>query len=156
MLKKIFTICSLALLLGCQKYGLIVRQQKIDVGYLASTHIGSPDPSQATPPNGELVIVEWWVPRELLEKKPKVIVQFIYWNYTEETLEFPIDKRVGYDIYPMKQQILDETGGVLTYTARIVSEDGEVFQEVKHQLWVNLIQVKDDEIIEGDRQSSID
>ena len=156
MLKKIFTLCLISLLFGCQKYGLLIRQQKVDAGYLASTHIGSPDPSQANPPSGELVIVEWWVPRELLEKQPKVILRLIYWNYTEEIIEFPITKRVGYDVFPIYQEKFNETGGILTYMAEIVDNCGEVFQEWKHQLWVNLIQVKDDEVIEEAKQSSID
>lgn len=151
MIKKIFTLCMISLLFGCEKYGLLVRQQKVDSGYLASTHIGSPDPSQANPPSGELVIVEWWVPRELLEKKPKVILHMIYWNYSEEIIEFPIDQRVGYEVFRIYQQKFAETGGILTYMAQIVDKNGEVFQQWKHQLWVNLIHITDE-----DKDSSIE
>jgi hypothetical protein len=37
----------------------------------------------------------------------------------------------------------EKSGGILTYKAQILTQEGEVFREWRHQLWVNLIQVSD-------------
>ncbi|MCI0382468.1 MAG: hypothetical protein L0207_05415 [Chlamydiae bacterium] len=130
---------------SCQKYGILVRQQLVNPTYLASTHIGSPDPRQADPPRGQMVIAEWWVPRELLSDEPKLVLHLIFWNYTEKIMEFPIDRRIGYETISVLGKEFDETKGVLTYMAQIVTNEGKIFREWKHQLWVKLIQIEEEE-----------
>lgn len=153
----------LALLLlvmaGCQKYGIVARRQKVDPTYLASTHIGSPDPRQADPPNGQMVIVEWWVPPELFAQNPKICLHLVFWDYTERKIQFPIDRRVGYETYFILGDDFLTTCGILTYKAEIITDDGCVFRDWKHQLWVNLIQVEEEqtpECIESSNSSVSD
>lgn len=53
---------------------------------------------------------------------------------------------MGWVTYKLFNEEYDKTGGILTYKAEIVTEDGTVYREWKHQLWVNLIQIESDDI----------
>lgn len=142
---KFFSILILLCLAGCQKYGLILRQQRVDASYLASTHVGSPDPRQKCPPHGQLIIVEWWVPPPILKRDPKIVLHVLLRDYSERVVEFPICKRLGYEIFPILGEEFDESCGLLTYKAEIVTCDGEVYREWKHQMWVQLIKFSDED-----------
>lgn len=152
-------IATLLLLLisfsSCQKYGLEVRRQRVDQTYLASTHVGSPDPRQECPPCGQMVVIEWWVPRELLCQNPKICLHLVLWDYTQRTVVFPIDKRIGYETYFVIGKDFESTCGIITYKAEIITEDGCVFRDWKHQLWVDLIQIEE-ESNEEEQASSIE
>lgn len=136
----LFLLCT-----GCEKYGLVLRQQRVDSLYLASTHVGSPDPRQKCPPSGQMLIVEWWVPPPLLKKEPRIIVQVLFRDYSEQIMEFPIQKRVGYETFLFPSVAQDPKRAMLAYKAEIVTGDGEVYREWKHQMWVKLIEVKEEE-----------
>jgi len=146
--KKKISIGFLALALlslsGCEKYYVSVAQQWVDVRYLASTHVKTPDPRQDHPPIGQMMIIDWRVPKELLRRKPHIQMTMVFWNYTEKTICFPIDKRMGWVTYKLLDEEYDQTKGILTYKAEIVDEDGTLFREWKHQLWVNLITIKEE------------
>lgn len=138
---------------SCDKYYVAVSQQWVDVRYLASTHVKTPDPRQDHPPIGQMVIIDWRVPKELLKKKPHVQLTMILWDYTEKIVCFPIDKRMGWATYKLLDEQYDATGGILTYKAEILSEDGAVFREWKHQLWVNLITLNEEtQLPESDQE----
>lgn len=145
---KFFGFIVLLSFVSCQKYGLLLHQQRIDASYLASSHVGSPDPRQKCPPHGQLLIVEWWVPPPLLKYQPRVVVHLFFRNYTEKIIEFPITRRVSYEIYPVLGCEFDETGGLLTYKAEIVICEGEIYREWKHQMWVQLIDLSDEPSIQ--------
>lgn len=140
-MNKILLLLPLFCLVGCQRYYVSVMQQKIDVNYLASTHVDTPDPMREHPPYGQELIIDWQVPQALLKKKPLCILRVIYWDYTEETFYYDIKYKVGYWKYALLNQQFEERKGILTYSAKIVTEDGEIYKEWKHQLWVNLIQI---------------
>jgi hypothetical protein len=141
MKRWIWILCLLCA--SCQRYGLLVHRQRVDASYLASTHVGSPDPRQKCPPHGQLLVAEWWVPAWLLERAPRLKLHILFRNYSEEVVEFPICRRLGYESYPVLDAKFDETGGLLTYRAEIVTGDGQVFREWKHQMWVNLISLEE-------------
>ncbi len=130
---------------GCQKYYLSVCQQWVDARYLASTHVNTPDPRQENPPIGQMLSIDWRIPREILEKKPHIELDLILWDYTEEKKSYPIDKQMGWVTYKLLNEQYDKTGGILTYKAQIVTQDGTVYREWKHQLWVKLIHIQQDE-----------
>lgn len=113
----------------------------MDARYLASTNVATPDPRQLHPPVGQLLVLDWRVSNEIFIKKPHIILDLIFWDYTTREVHIPIKRRMDYTSYRVVNEDYDKTGGVLTYKARIVTEDGEVFREWKHQLWVNLITV---------------
>ncbi|MES2121369.1 MAG: hypothetical protein V4492_01160 [Chlamydiota bacterium] len=141
----IFTLLALlTTLAGCSQYYLSIAQQWVDVRYLASTHAKTPDPRQDHPPIGQMLVLDWRVPTEILKKKPRVLLDLIFWDYTTKTVEIPIRKRLDYATFKVLNEDYEKTGGILTYKAKIVTQDGEVFREWKHQLWVNLITLDQD------------
>lgn len=125
-------------LTGCEKYYLSLRQVPIDVNYLASTHVGSPDPRQQDPPYGQKVVMQWVIPPRLLKQKPELIFTVIYRNHTEETRVYPIEDRTGSQIFSLLNEAYQEKKGVLTYRAEIRTAQG-IYREWKHQLWVPLM-----------------
>lgn len=140
---KLPALFCLWLLTGCDKYYLSLRQMPIDVSYLASSHVNTPDPRRLDPPRGQKIVLQWAVPPELLEKKPQIVFHMIYKNHTEKTVIYPIESRLGYEVYSLLDKDYDETGGLLTYKADIITSDHQIYREWKHQLWVNLITLEE-------------
>lgn len=127
------------LLTGCGKYNLAVQQQWIDVNYLASTQVNTPDPLRENPPVGQMLIIDWKIPRKMLKDKPQLLLDLIFWDYTTQTIRIPITYPMNYTTYELLSDDYEKTGGILTYKASIVNQEGTVYRECKHQLWVNLI-----------------
>src|SRR5690606_12094448 len=100
--------------------------------YLASTNVGSPDPR--TPPSGQMIVAEWWVPKKLLAYQPSLKIDILFEDFTETSVEFPIRSRVGYQTYSLLNKEFKKTGGLRAYRAAILSSDGEIYREWKHQL----------------------
>lgn len=115
-----------------------MRQLHVDSTYLASTHVGTPDPRKANPPLGQKLIIDWTVPPELLTQDPKILLTLIYKNHTQEERTYAISARSGTEVYSLLNKEFEEREGLLTYRAEIVA-GGEVYKEWKHQLWVNLL-----------------
>lgn len=134
---KLPALFCLLLLTGCSKYYLSLRQVPVDPNYLASSHVGSPDPRMT--PHGQKIVLQWAVPPDLLEQEPQIVFHVIYRNHTEKTFVYPIESRMGYEVYSLVNHEYDETGGILTYSAEIMTPDHHVYREWKHQLWANLI-----------------
>ncbi|MBS0604421.1 MAG: hypothetical protein JSS60_05205 [Verrucomicrobia bacterium] len=135
---------ALVLFPGCRQYYLSVCQEWVDVRYLASTNVSTPDPRQDHPPIGQLLILDWRIPKEIYKKKPEIILDLILWDYSTRQIRIPIKRRMDFATYRLFNEDYEKTGGILTYKAEIVTQDGEVFREWKHQLWVNLITVSDE------------
>ncbi len=152
-----FLLCIYAT--SCSRYYVSVSRQSIDRRYLASTHVGTPDPRQEHPPLGQMLIIDWQVPQSIYKKHSRIVLDVIYWNNTEKRFSFPIQDKVGYVTYSLLNREFAEKKGILTYRAKIAyslpppSIDGKmvsegppeehVYREWKHQLWVRLIQVGD-------------
>jgi hypothetical protein len=133
----------LILLCGCEKYHVSVRQLHVDPTYLASMHVGTPDPRKAHPPIGQKLIIDWTVPPEMLAQDPKLVMYLIYKNHTEKEVSYPILYRNGTHVYSLLNEEFEQTKGLLTYRAEIVV-DGKVYKDWKHQLWVNLITLEEE------------
>jgi hypothetical protein len=126
---------------GCRQYYLSVCQEWIDVRYLASSHVSTPDPRQEHPPVGQKLILDWRVPKEIFNEKPEVVLDLILWDYTTRQVRIPIKRRMDFTTYWLLDEEYEKTGGILTYKATIETETGKIFREWKHQLWVNLITI---------------
>jgi hypothetical protein len=135
---------ALLVLPGCRQYYLSVSQQWVDVEYLASTHVHTPDPRQAHPPVGQLLALDWRVPEDVFKQDPEVVLDLVLWDYTTRQVRIPIKRRMDFTTYRLLNEDYEKTGGILTYRAMIVLRDGEIFREWRHQLWVNLITVTDE------------
>jgi hypothetical protein len=132
---------ALFFLPGCRQYYLSICQEWVDVRYLASNRVSTPDPRLEHPPIGQMLILDWRIPKEIFEKKPEIVLDLILWDYSTRQIKIPIKRRMNFDTYRLLNEDYEKTGGILTYKAEIVTEDGEVFREWKHQLWVNLITI---------------
>ncbi len=152
LLKKPFSYILYASILcfftGCEKYYLSLTDQKINVNSLASTHANTPDKRQHSPPIGEMIVMDWRVPKEILDKKPIIDLYVIYGNYTEQRFEYPISKRMGYKTCKVLNDDFVSSKGVITYRADLRLNDGQIYRSWDHQLWVNLITIDDDEPID--------
>jgi len=128
---------------GCQKYYLTICQERVDRDNLASTHVGSPDPVQKNPPEGQELIIEWQIPEDILRQKPSIHLEMIYKDYSEEKKSYPISHKSGYVVYALLGQEYKKTKGLLAYKAEIVTEDGQIFRTWQHQMWVNIIRLEE-------------
>jgi hypothetical protein len=143
-LASLFLILLMGALSGCGKYYISVCQQWVDVQYLASTNAGTPDPRKLKPPEGQMLVVDWRVPGAILKKHPQVVIDLIFWDYSTKQVRFPIKYGMGYVSYSLLDEEYLKTGGILTYKVEIIAEDGKIYKEWKHQLWVNLITIDDE------------
>ena len=144
MPKSVLVLFFCLVLSGCKRYDLTVTQQIINQEYLASSHVGTPDPRQACPPYGRRLIISWQIPREILNKHPKIELDIIYWDYTEGHLTYEVSERKGYVLYSLLNREFVEKKGLLSYRAKMVTEEGKVYRSWKQQLWVDLIHVKEE------------
>ncbi len=136
----------LLILGGCQKYELSVSEQSIDERYLSSTYIGTPDPRKEHPPTGQKLIIDWSIPSDILAQNPCLALHLIYWDYTEETLYYPVYYQRGYQVYSLLDCDYEKKQGIITYKAEIFTDQGDVYREWKHQLWVPLIHLESDQV----------
>ena len=138
---KFATLLLLLALSSCGRYNVAVHQKKIDATSLASFGAETPDPKLKHPPYGQMLAVEWQIPLDLLPKNPLVQLDVIFWDNIERHYVWPISHRKGYETLSIVNEEFERTGGVLTYRAKILTEDGKVFYEWRHRLWVNLITI---------------
>ena len=134
-------------LASCGKSYLSITQEPVDARSLASTYIGSPDPRQAHPPLGQMLVVSWAVAPSLIKKHLQIVLKVNYWNYTDATFYYPLNKPVGYLTYSLLNEEFEKKVGLLSYAVQIIGEDGEVYEDWKHQLYTKLIHVGDEERI---------
>jgi len=142
---RILALLSLLLFAGCRSHGVFVHQQKLGPSFWASTYVGAPDPRATHPLKGEMLVAEWWVPKKLIAQEPTLRLELVFHNFTSRTVTYPICQGVGTRSYLVANEDYEETGGILTYKAEIVTEDGEVFRSWKHQLYVELITIDDED-----------
>lgn len=142
MIRFLFVFIAL-LGTSCSKYYLSVQQQWVDINYLASVQVNTPDPRKSKPPLGQMLIMDWHIPSRILKQNPQLVLDLILWDYTAKTVTLPIKGRLNYTTYELLNEEYEKTDGILTYRARIVTQDGTIFRESKHQLWVNLINIEE-------------
>jgi len=141
-LKGLFLL--LLLCAACGRPTLMLQQQLVKPAYLASTNVGTPDPR--TPPKGQMIVAEWWLPRKIVNEHPTLRIEILFHDYSQDCVEFPIQTMIGYETYSVLNNCFKQTGGLLSYKAEIISCDGEVLADWKHQLWTELITIDTDEI----------
>ena len=145
-----------AFLPGCQKYYLSLTDQNVDVKSLASTYVGSPDKRQHTPPIGQLIVMDWRIPQNVVSDMPYIELYVLYGNYTEKKFIFPLHKRMGYKVYKNLNEEFIENKGILTYRADIKLADGQIYKSWTHQLWVNLISIEEDDFESEYKEIAVD
>jgi hypothetical protein len=133
-----FTI-FLLFLTGCTRHYFYAQKEKIDKSFLASSHILSPDPRQANPPEGESLLIRWDFPLSVFNENLTLQVKVRFYNTEEEVVIRPIiRKRDSCSLFFPHQQIL-------TYLIQALSDKGEVVSEWEHQFWVEWIDIDRDD-----------
>ena len=97
-IRNCFWICNIAFLLfaSCYRNHLYVQQEWIDRDSLASVHIGTPDPRQKNPPEGQRLLIAWDFPRSLYQQGLTVWATVRFWDEKQESLFCPVDRKRGY------------------------------------------------------------
>ncbi len=83
--------------------------------------------------------MQWAVPPKLLKEKPQLVFHVIYRNHTQEEIVYPIEDRMGMEVFSLLNEGYRSKGGLLTYRAEIRTSRGEIYRQWTHQLWVQLI-----------------
>jgi hypothetical protein len=156
---RILVVLLFFSLCGCDRGLLVLHQQKITPAYLASTNVATPD--SRTPPNGQMIVAEYWIPAKIRDQNPILRIHILFQNFTQTCVEYPIYSRAGYKTYCILNKDFKKTGGLLAYKAEILTSDGQVYTEWEHQLWVRLIDLDNESdemssaVLEKSRQGSV-
>lgn len=142
--KSLGVLLMLLCLTGCQKYYVTIKKEPITKEYLASTFVGSPDPLQDHPPRGQILFVEWSIDSQDLLKKPFLVLEMVYGDWSEERLIFPIEKRRGLAEYTLEGKKYTKKEGFFSYRALIETKEGEVLAQWAEQMWTPVIKVDHD------------
>ncbi len=129
-------------LAGCYKNHLYVQQEWVNVSFLASRHVGSPDPRSENPPDGQRLLIAWHFPRCLLEEHLHMLITVRLWDQTEEKATRPIERRRGSFAldYPNPGDCIDRR--ILTYKVEVFTASGELLETWKHQFWTEFIELQ--------------
>lgn len=112
-----------------------MQQEWVDRNFLASSHVGTPDPRQCDPPEGQRLLIAWDFPRSYYSRKLTLVATVRLWDDTQTVKTFSIERKRGYRaLFFSKQRIL-------TYRVDVVTADGELIETWKHQFWTELIEV---------------
>lgn len=145
-MKKFLTLLMSLLLAGCGSNKIAVTNQQLTPEYLASSYVGSPDPSLEHFTTGVQIALHWNVTSPTKKMHPKLILDVIFGDLTEQRFEYKITKSSGYQTIRLFEPVFSEKKGILTYKAEIIVDDGEVVAEWKHQLWTPLLHIQGETI----------
>lgn len=141
-MKRVLLLIFCLLLTGCYRNNLLVIQRKVTPDYLASTHIGSPDPRRENPPCGQLLAVFWDFPSGNFCRGTHLVVTVRFWNNTEKVYKKYLAQRKGhFDLY-FPHLSHEEEKKILTYKAEVFSGTGKLISSWKHHFWIKLIHLQ--------------
>lgn len=129
---------------GCQPRILSVQTEYLSHINLASYHVGTPDPRLRNPPLGQKLIVNWSLPTWDCNTAYELTVKIRFKNGTSAHESFPLANPKGTFVFPLLNEDYFTKGGFKTYVA-IMSADGIQLEEWRHQLWVNIIEISENE-----------
>lgn len=148
-MKRFFIwLCLPFLLCSCCKKYLSVQTDYLTYKDLASYYVDTPDPRRYCPASGQRLIVSWGVPKEYLCYENLRLEITIRFRNREEVIEtFQISKTRGTYVFTLLNDDYFSKRGILTYKIDLVG-DGEILEEWRHKIWVDLIQLKAEETTE--------
>lgn len=134
---KRFILLAALFLSGCSK--LSVYTDYVSDETLASYYIGTPDPRLNNPTIGQRLIISWSIPKRWIEYENLHLEIWVrFRNHMEDAFSMPINKPTGTYIYSVLDEDFCETNGILAYKIDMIG-GGEILEEWRHQLWVELI-----------------
>lgn len=124
---------------SCTLYRLNVQTQYLSHEYLASYHVGTPDPHLYDPIIGQRLLIEWSLcAEEFRDQEIFLFIKIRFRNHGEQEIKFPISSKRGTYLYHLANQAYFKSGGILTYYVEIRSSSC-VLASWKHPLWADLI-----------------
>ena len=117
-----------------------MQQECVDAHFLASSKVGTPDPRQGDPPNGQRLIVAWDFPKSVFEENLKVITTVRLWDSTQEVFEDEICRKRDVIAYPLSWKEGEEKR-ILTYKVQVFNAAGKQVRIWEHHLWTELIEI---------------
>jgi hypothetical protein len=153
---KYFLILFLIFLSSCYKNHLYVQHEKMDISYLASTYIGSPDFRQKHPPEGQRISIAWDFPISVFREHLNLVLTVRFWDNNQSVFVYKIPRKRGYTFYKFQDDSENKDKKILTYKVDIVNEDGSVVETWKHQFWKELIEINKDENLKDEKEQKPD
>jgi hypothetical protein len=144
-------ILFLTLFASCHKDHLYVQQEWIDRNFLASSRVGTPDPRQEDPPEGQRLLISWKFSPKLIDQGLTLVTTVRFWDNAEECICRPMKSSWGYEaLFFPKQKIL-------TYQIQVVNGCDEIVETWKHQFWTESIDLdrKSVSVSSQSRQGSV-
>ncbi len=146
-------IVAAALLTSCQPRILTVQTEYLSHINLASFHVGTPDPRLANPPLGQKLIVSWKIPNYCTHAEYDLIVKIRFKDGKLIERTIPVTRPTGTYVHALLNNDYFNSGGFKTYLVNI-GVDGEVMEEWRHQLWVNVIEIPHEDIDEAEEEQT--
>jgi hypothetical protein len=139
MMKRILaTAIGLLTLTSCNE-ALTVHMDYISHEHLASSYVRTPDPLLETCLAGQRLVISWWVPYAHKDcRQFEIVLKLRYGNREEASASFSFEGRQGWYIYSLTNEEFFEKNGIKTYYVELYAA-GQLIDEWRHQLWVELI-----------------
>lgn len=118
-----------------------MQQEWVDRNFLASTHVGTPDPRQCNPPEGQRLLLAWDFPKSLYSCGLSLALTVRFWDEEQIVQTLPLLRRRG------TRALFFQGKKILTYRVDVITANGEILESWLHQFWTELIDV-------GKRRSS--
>lgn len=133
------------LITSCYKNYLYVHHEKMDSTYLASSHVGTPDPRKKHPPEGQRISIAWDFPLSVYRENLTLITTVRFWDNKQDVFVCKIPRKRGYVCYKFQDDTENKAKKILTYKVDVFNEDGILVDQWKHQFWKELIKINKDE-----------
>lgn len=141
MRQSLSALFFLACAAGCYKNHLYVQQQKIDQSFLASSHVGTPDPRQKSPPVGQKLLVAWSFPWSLFSQELTAVTTVRLWDQTEVSYRHTLERKRDSVSYFFPNPEGEEGKKILTYRVQVVPLQGDWEEVWEHHFWTPAIAV---------------
>lgn len=140
-------LCVFIFFTSCYKNHLYVQHEKMDITYLASSHVNTPDYRQKHPPVGQTLSIAWDFPLSLFRENLNMILTVRFWDNKQDVFCHKIDRKRGYKIFKFQDDTIDKSKKILTYKIDVFNEDGILIDQWKHQFYKELIEINKDKDI---------
>lgn len=134
---------------GCCGNYLYVQQETVGVGFLASSVVGTPDPRQEDPPEGQRLLVGWDFPRSVFQKQIHLLISVRLWDYSLKEIVLPLERKRDAAAFffpacgsPSGSENGPQNGkgrAIMTYRVQAVDREGNQVAVWDHQLWTEWI-----------------
>ena len=136
---SLFKALFILSLSGCYKNHLYVQQEWIDREFLASSKVGTPDPRQANPPEGQRLLIGWDFPKSMFLEDLSLLLTVRLWDNTQQVLFQHIERKR--DVAAFYFPSHDKEKRILTYRLQVMNKEGKILETWKHHFWTELIEI---------------